>query len=292
MTPGFTLGELAEIFHGAVTLSPVERERFLDRTCERSAVRGQLERLIEADAQVCGILDRDELANASPAEDQNSIGRWNLIERIGAGGLGVVYRAACECDGVTLQAAVKILSPGLNVLLHDCFIQERSILAGLDHPYIARLIDAGAGACGTSFLAMEFVEGVPLDAHLEQRRPSLRDRLELFNRICDAVAYLHEHGIIHGDLKPSNVMVRADGTPKLLDFGTARLIDDGRDTSEPVGGLMMTPAYASPEQIAGFGPSAPGDVYSLGCVLRQVLGGSAACADLSAIREKCLARAA
>ena len=292
MTLDFTLRELEEIFHHALALSPADRGRFLDEACQRPACRTQVERMIEADARARGILDSDEPEHPSALECRTSIGRWNLIERIGSGGLGVVYRASCECDGVTLHAAVKVLPPGLNVVLHECFIQERSILAGLDHPYIARLIDAGAGVCGTSFLAMEFVEGVPLDEYLEQRQPPLSDRLALFNRICDAAAYLHEHGIFHGDLKPSNVMVRADGTPKLLDFGTARLVDGGRDTVESLTRLMMTPAYASPEQMSGLGPSAAGDVYSLGCVLREMLGSPTPAADLAAVRDKCLAPSA
>jgi hypothetical protein len=189
---------------------------------------------------------------------------------------------------VTLHAAVKILRPGLNVLLHECFTQERNILAGLDHPYIARLIDAGAGACGTSFLAMEFVEGTPLDGYLDERQPGSGDRLQLFKGICEAVAYLHEHGIVHGDLKPSNVIVRGDGTPKLVDFGTA-LLDPGREACESWTHLMMTPAYASPEQMSGLGPSAAGDVYSLGCMLREMLGRGGVGGDLAAILDRCLA---
>src|SRR5262245_29375262 len=283
---GVPLGELEQIFHHAVALPAAERTRFLDRTCPQTALRAQLGRMIDADARACGVLDIDHAGDAPAIESPASIGRWNLLERIGSGGLGVVYRASCECDGVALHAAVKILRPGLNVLLHERFIQERNILAGLDHPYIARLVDAGAGACGTSFLAMEFVDGTPLDAYLEDDHPG--DRLHLFERICEAVAYLHDHGIVHDDLKPSNVVVRAAGTPKLLDFGTA-LIDPGREARESWTRLMMTPAYASPEQLSGLGPSTAGDVYSLGCLLREMLGSRRLCGDLAAILDTCLA---
>jgi predicted Ser/Thr protein kinase len=289
MTVDVSMLELEELFHSAVAMPAGERTRFLARTCPQTALRAQLERMIEADAHAGGMLDGDRPGGAPSIECATSIGRWNLIERIGAGGLGVVYRASCECDGVTLHAAVKILRPGHNVLLHDSFIQERNILAGIDHPYIARLIDAGAGVCGTSFLAMEFVEGAPLDAHLDQRQPAPGDRLRLFTRICEAVGYLHEHGIVHGDLKPSNVIVRGDGTPKLLDFGTARLIDPDREACESWTRLMMTPAYASPEQMSGLGPSAAGDVYSLGCMLRELLEDRTIQGDLAAILGKCLA---
>jgi serine/threonine protein kinase len=289
MTAGVPLGELEELFHRVVALSAPDRRPFLDRTCAQPAVRAQLERMVEADERASEILDCERPDNVSAVECPSSIGRWNLLERIGSGGLGVVYRAWCECDGVTLHAAVKTLRPGLDVLLHASFIQERNIVAGLDHPYIARLIDAGAGVCGTSFLAMEFVEGVSLDVYLDQRRPALRDRLQLFNRICEAVDYLHEHGIIHGDLKPSNVIVRSDRTPKLLDFGTARLIDRGREACESWTRLMMTPAYASPEQMSGLGPSMAGDVYSLGCVLRDIIGRDRVDGDLAAVLDRCLA---
>jgi len=284
----FTLRELEDAFQRAVALSPADRGHFLDREC-RLTLRADVERLIEADACAHGVFDPADSEDASAADGRTSIGRWRLIERIGSGGLGVVYRASCECDGVTLQAAVKILRPGLRTLLHTRFVQERSILAGLDHPYIARLIDAGADGCGTSFLAMEFVDGLPLDVYLEWRQPAFKDRLELFAKICDAAAYLHEHAIVHGDLKPSNVMVKADGTPKLLDFGTAQLVNGDRDSSASLARSMMTPAYASPEQIAGRGPSARGDVYSLGCVLKEIVGSRRPCADLAAIRDACLA---
>src|SRR5262245_39272159 len=279
MTGAFALHELEAAFQSAVALAPTDRGLFLDRRCRRT-LRAHVERLIDADSRASDIFGPGESGHFPATDDRSSIGRWHLIERIGSGGLGVVYRASCESDGVTLKAAVKILRPGLNVPLHTCFTQERSILAGLDHPFIARLIDAGADDSGTSFLAMEFVDGLPLDVYLEQRQPSFSDRLNLFARICDAAAYLHEPAIVHGDLKPSNVMVRADGTPKLLDFGTAQLVDGGRDASEPFGRLMMTPAYASPEQVAGLGPSASGDVYSLGCMLREIIGAGTPCRDL------------
>jgi len=287
VTGRFTLRELESAFQSAVTLSPADRGHFLDREC-RITLRPHVERLIDADSRANDLLDPSHSGDAPAADCRTSIGRWRLFERIGSGGLVIVYRASCECDGVTLRAAVKILRPGVRVPLHARFVQERSILARLDHPFIARLIDAGADECGTSFLAMEFVDGVPLDTYLEQRQPAMGERLELFAKVCDAVAYLHEHSIVHGDLKPSNVMVRADGTPKLLDFGTAQLLDGGRDAYEPSARSMMTPAYASPEQIDGRGPTAIGDIYSLGCVLKEILGSQTTCSDLLAIRDKCL----
>jgi hypothetical protein len=283
MTASPSLRELEELFHRAIALTQADRELFFDRACgNRPALRAQVERMIEAEARASAIFSNHPVG----------VGRWKLIEPIGAGGLGVVYRASCEADGVTLHAAVKILRPELDALLHERFIQERSMLARLDHPYIARMIDAGVGPCGTSFLAMEFVEGLPLDEYLEKTRVALKDRLGLFTKVCEAVAYLHDNRIVHGDLKPSNVMVRADGIPKLLDFGTARLIQGNQETRGLLTRSMMTPGYASPEQMAGLGPSVRGDVYSLGCVLREMFGRDRVCHDLAAIRDRCLAPSA
>jgi serine/threonine protein kinase len=288
MNDVFALSELDDLFQQAVALPEADRAAFLDRKCHsRPILYGKLRRMLDADAKAGAFLDRP-LAHFA-AQPGERIGRWNLIERIGEGGLGVVYRASCEADGVTLHAAVKILRAGFDRgVFHQRFVQERNILSGIDHPYIARLIDAGADACGDSFLAIEFVNGQPLDGYLEESRSSLDQMLELFNRICEAVGYLHSNGIVHGDIKPSNVMVKQEATPKLLDFGTARLIDPGDLRAPALSRLIMTPSYASPEQRAGLGPSVPGDVYSLGCVLRDMLAQATPPADVCAIRDQCL----
>jgi serine/threonine protein kinase len=288
MNDGFHLRELEDLFQQAVALSEADRAAFLDHMCDsRPILYDKLRRMLEADAKAGAFLDRP-LAHFA-AQPGERVGRWKLIERIGEGGLGVVYRASCEADGVTLHAAVKILHPGFDRgVFHERFVQERNILSGIDHPYIARLIDAGADACGASFLAIEFVNGQPLDQYLEESHSSLDEMLRLFNRICEAVGYLHSNGIVHGDIKPSNVMVKQEATPKLLDFGTARLIDPGDLQASALSGLIMTPGYASPEQRAGLGPSVPGDVYSLGCVLRDMLAHTTPPADVCAIRDRCL----
>jgi serine/threonine protein kinase len=289
MNDGLALRELDDLFQQAVALPEADRAAFLDFKCRsRPILYRKLRRMLDADAKAGAFLDRP-LAGLA-AQPGERIGRWKLIERIGEGGLGVVYRASCEADGVTLHAAVKILRAGFDSgVFHQRFIQERNILSGIDHPYIARLIDAGADACGSSFLAIEFVNGLPLDQYLEESHSSLGEILELFNRICQAVGYLHSNGIVHGDIKPSNVMVRQEATPKLLDFGTARLINPGNLQASAVSGLIMTPSYASPEQRAGLGPSVAGDVYSLGCVLRDMLAHATPPADVCAIRDQCLA---
>jgi tetratricopeptide (TPR) repeat protein/predicted Ser/Thr protein kinase len=289
MNDGFALRELDDLFQQALALPEADRGAFLDRECQsRPILYGKLQRMLDADAKACGFLDHPLAADLT-VQPRARIGRWKLIEPIGEGGLGVVYRASCEADGVTLHAAVKILRAGFDRgVFHERFIQERNILSGLDHPYIARLIDAGADTCGDSFLAIEFVNGQPLDQYLEESHSSLRERLDLFIKLCEAVGYLHSNGIIHGDIKPSNVMVKQEATPKLLDFGTARLIDPENLGASKFSRLIMTPGYASPEQRAGLGPSALGDVYSLGCVLRDILAHATPQSDVCTIRDRCL----
>ena len=279
---------LEELFHRANLLGPLDRPRFLEHACAgQPELRALVDRLLAADALTTGNAGIGKPGTVPALRPGQSVGRWRLIEIIGSGGMGAVYRASCQADGVTLEAALKILRPELGELLHEQFIQERLILAGIDHPYIARLIDAGVGPCGTSFMAMEFVEGLKLDQWLNQRKPRFRQRLQLFSRICEAVTYLHDNGIVHGDLKPSNVIVTPTGTPKLLDFGTARLASrSGSQSLWP----WMTPAYASPEQLAGLGPSPEGDVYSLGCILEEMLENAPLCSDLTALLNKSLAR--
>ena len=290
MKNGFALCELDDIFHEAAALCGPERVAFLDGICRtRPDLFRELLQMLDADAQADPLLDHALPACLGGVQSRDCIGRWRLIEPIGEGGLGVVYRASCEADGVTLQAALKILRAGFDRgAFHRRFIEERNILSGLDHPYIARLIDAGADPGGESFLAVEFVAGQPLDQYLSESSSPLRERLELFMKICEAVEYLHGNGIVHGDIKPSNVMVKPDSTPKLLDFGTARLMARGEQPASELSRLLMTPGYASPEQEAGLGSSMLGDVYSLGCVLRDILALAAPPADVCAIRDRCL----
>ena len=154
-----------------------------------------------------------------------SVARWKLLECVGEGGLGVVYRAECVEDGVKLEAAVKILRPGLDTgKFREKFVKERQILAGLDHPGIVRLMDCGADSHGRSFMVMEFIRGEPLNTYLERANPSVPRRLELFESVCEAVSYLHSRLIIHGDIKPANVLVTPAGISKLLDFGASSLL--------------------------------------------------------------------
>src|SRR5262249_21186411 len=196
---------------------------------------------------------------------RNTVARWKLLECVGEGGLGVVYRAECYEDGVRLEAAVKILRPGFDTgKFRDKFVKERQILAGLDHPGIVRLMDCGADSYGRSFMVMEFIAGEPLNRHLERANPGVPQRLKIFESVCEAVNYLHSRLIVHGDIKPANVLVTSTGIPKLLDFGASSLLAANTAVRGELTRLMLTPQYASPEQKLGEGPSVAGDIYSLG----------------------------
>ncbi len=212
------------------------------------------------------------------------LGAYSIDREIGRGGMGVVYaarRADAEYDKLV---ALKIVHA--TGLLDDAarrFRNERQILATLEHPNIARLLDGGVTPEGAPFLVMEYVDGLPFDQFLRTRPLAIPARLHLFLKVCHAVHYAHQHLIIHRDLKPANVIVTAEGEPKLLDFGIAKLLDatGAGQTAETVTGAMMTPGYASPEQAAGRPVSTSSDLYSLGVLLYEMLSGRRPFAELT-----------
>ncbi|MBC7926130.1 MAG: serine/threonine protein kinase [Bryobacteraceae bacterium] len=205
------------------------------------------------------------------------VGPWLLTQEIGQGGMGTVYRAIRADDEFRREVAIKIVSRGMDTeILLRRFRTERQILANLEHPYVARLIDGGSTSSGLPYFVMEFIRGIPLTEYCDQNRLSLTERIGLFRKVCSAVAYAHNNLIVHRDLKPANILVTDDGTPKLLDFGIARILSGpGRESSEPTLTMlrMATPAYASPEQIRGFVAGIPSDIYSLGVILYELLTG-------------------
>ncbi len=201
------------------------------------------------------------------------LGHWTLTERLGQGGMGSVFVAERD-DGLFRQrVAVKILRRPADAEAASHLDAERALLAGLVHPGIARLYDGGSTPGGQPFLVMEHVEGTALNHWRHEATPTLDARLALFDRLCDAVAYAHRQFVVHCDLKPSNILVRADGTPMLLDFGIARWIgsDAADGAPERPAGTYCTPAYASPEQVAGARPGVASDVFSLGILLAELL---------------------
>jgi len=255
-------------------LAPDERRRRYDEEGADTATIAEIESLLECEGgdtvlrapvlRALGAMPETELAEG------DRLGAWRLLRRLGSGGMGAVHLAERADGHFEQQAAIKLIRglPGSDTLVH--FARERQILATLQHPRIARLLDGGATPGGQPYLVMEYVEGEPIDAYCRDHRLDLRARLALFRSVCDAVQFAHQRLIVHCDLKPSNVLVRTDGTPVLLDFGIARALDRPR-AAEADG--YFTPGYASPEQLAGETLTTASDVYALGLVLFELVTG-------------------
>src|SRR5262249_19941660 len=211
-------------------------------------------------------------AAAAPARERR-IGAYQIVEEIGHGGMGEVYRAVRADGQYTKEVAIKLVRSGFESgSLAERFRNERQILASLDHPNIARLLDGGTTKDAVPYLVMELITGVPIDQYCDDHSLSVSDRLELFRQVCAAVQYAHQRLVIHRDIKPSNILVTHDGVPKLLDFGVAKLLDPSVNTGTTIV-RAMTPEYASPEQIRGEHITTGSDVYSLGVVLYRLLTG-------------------
>ena len=192
--------------------------------------------------------------------------------------MGAVYLAHRADGNFEQQVAIKLIDlPLTTSLFRERFRQERQILAGLRHPYIASLLDGGVSANGDLYLAMEYVDGMPIDRFCESRHFTISQRLELFLRVCEAVQFAHQNLVVHRDLKPDNILVVEDSTPRLLDFGTAKLLAPSR--GKPGAELTLegyhafTPQYASPEQVLGHPITTASDTYSLGVLLYVLLAG-------------------
>ena len=212
---------------------------------------------------------------ASPLTGKR-IGPWQIIREIGQGGMGAVYEAHRIDDQYEKRVAIKTIAAGRNseALLRR-FRHERQILARLEHPNIATLLDGGVTPDGQPYFVMEYVEGEPIDRWCAARNKGVEERIRLFRQVCAAVQYAHEHLVVHRDLKPRNILVTADGTVKLLDFGIAKLLDPthSEDPLTQTGALPMTAVYASPEQRRGRPVTTATDIYSLGVVLYELLAG-------------------
>lgn len=209
------------------------------------------------------------------------VGPYRIVERVGAGGMGVVYRAVRADDQYRKEVALKLVRRGMDTeRVLRRFRTERQILANLDHPHIAGLLDGGVAPDGRPYLVMEFVDGSPIDAWCTERNLDLRARLELFLTVCDAVRHAHRNLVVHRDLKPANILVPDDGRVQLLDFGVAKLLDPGaadltQDLTEP-GARLLTPRYAAPELLRGEPADTLADVWSLGAILCELLTGEPA----------------
>ncbi|MGE3888997.1 MAG: protein kinase [Vicinamibacterales bacterium] len=201
------------------------------------------------------------------------LGSWTLVREIGQGGMGTVYLAERSDAEFSQRAAVKVVRGGnADDLLVRRFRDERRILATLEHPHIARLIDGGATPRGLPYVVMEYVEGLPIDLYCEQHALDLRRRIQLFRLVCLAVDYAHQHLVVHRDIKASNILVTGDGVPKLLDFGIAKVLQQD-SAAEPTLVRMITPESASPEQLRGEPITTATDVYALGVLLYRLATG-------------------
>lgn len=272
--------KVKEIFSAALETSPAERTEFLKSACEGDEdLRREIESLLKAHNKAAAFLEDVSAAQVvrhsiSKTDDfvGRLIGNYRMRREIGRGGMGIVFLA--EREEFRQQVALKIIKRGMDSdQILERFAREREILAALNHQFVARLLDGGTTDNGAPFFVMEFVEGVPVDRFCEARSLSEKETLELFRKICEAVAFAHQKLVVHRDLKPSNILVTEDGTPKLLDFGIAKLLNstDARDTQ--TNQRVLTPAYASPEHLRGERIDTTSDVYSLGKILSELLRG-------------------
>jgi eukaryotic-like serine/threonine-protein kinase len=275
---------IQELFHQAAELPTGERSDFLAAACaEDDAVREDVLRLLKADEAAAEsdawqrpAIDHEARAqNAADLIIGEIVGPYRLIELIGSGGMGKVYRAVRVDAQYDKAVAVKLIRAGFDAgTIAARFRTERQILANLEHPCIARLLDGGVTADGSPYLIMEYVQGESPGEYCKRHEITLRPRLDLFRQICGAVHYAHQRMVVHRDLKPGNILVTAEGVPKLLDFGIAKMLSAEPDQDSPPtepGLRMMTLRYASPEQVNGESITTASDIYSLGVILYELL---------------------
>jgi tetratricopeptide (TPR) repeat protein/predicted Ser/Thr protein kinase len=277
------LPRIEAIFNEALTLPEGDRKILIELRCQGDSV------LI---TEVCSLLKacaeeemlartrlRQSHIDGDTDNEKRRVGAYQIDRLIGRGGMGAVY-AAHRADGnFEQQVAIKLIDlPLATDLFRERFRMERQILAGLNHPLIARLLDGGVTSEGEPFLVMEYVDGAPIHKYCESHRLTILQRLVLFKGVCDAVQFAHQNLVVHRDLKPDNILVMEDGTPRLLDFGTAKLLSPSADGPESEftrqGFQSFTPQYASPEQVLGSPITTASDTYSLGVLLYRLLTGT------------------
>ncbi|BAC92013.1 serine/threonine-protein kinase [Gloeobacter violaceus] len=278
--------QIREALSVALDRQGTDRLAYLDALRLEPQLRQCLDKLLAAHDQQDGFLStpilgsplESLLANRSPTDVSwvagRRLGAYRLVGELGRGGMGVVYLAE-RADGLfSKRVAIKVLQPGRGApLLLERFVQERQILANLEHPHIARLIDGGTSEEGLPYLVMEYIDGEPIDCYCRKQQLPVRERLALIEKVCRAVHHAHTLQVLHRDLKASNILVDGAGEPKLLDFGIAKLLDEQAPEAEQTATewRMLTPSYASPEQIRGEAAGPSSDVFSLGVVLYELL---------------------
>src|SRR5580700_18558 len=275
--------EVKRVFMGAAELELEARQDYLRRECPDQDLRREVTSLLNYSSREIPSADAAIASAAAalaqePDPDERLIGTrlgpYRVEAIAGHGGMGAVYRASRDDAEFRQQVAIKLVrvaAESPDTLRR--FRQERQILARLAHPNIARLLDGGSTPDGVPYLVMEFIEGETIAAWCQRQSLTIEQRLRLFLRVCDGVEFAHRHLVVHRDLKPGNILVSADGTPKLLDFGIAKMLvpDPGDAAASTLGMWAMTPDYAAPEQVRGDAVSQSTDVYALGLILYEIL---------------------
>src|SRR5678816_180137 len=283
--------QVEEIFQGALDRVPDQRTQYVLEACGNDeTLRRDVQLLLNQHDSAGELLDEPVYGNTelgvleSFVEEKDPmlgrrLGSYRIEREIGRGGMGAVYEASRADNEFNKRAAIKLVKRGMDTdFVLRRFRKERQILAALDHPHIAGLLDGGTTEDGLPYFVMEYIEGQPLYNYCDNNKLNITERLKLFRSICDAVHYAHQKQVVHRDIKPSNVLVTSEGTAKLLDFGIAKLLNPqlaGDITHDPTATAMrlMTPEYASPEQVQGAPTTPTTDVYSLGVLLYELLTG-------------------
>ena len=284
--PSERFRRLGDLFDQFVDLSPAEREDAIENAGLSDDLERELRALLAADESgrpdslLAGVISSEARAMEAPDFRGTILGSWRIMRTLGEGGMGTVYLAERADGSYEAKAAIKVVRGGIpSPMLTERFQSERQILAGLAHAGVARLLDGGNTADGTPYLVLEYIEGAPITRWCDSEGLDVEGRLRVFLDVCDTVAYAHRELVAHRDLKPSNILVTSDGAPKLLDFGIAKLMDALSDPGDDSGDRVtrtvgiMTPAYASPEQVLGERAGVPADIYALGVILYELLSG-------------------
>src|SRR5215203_875223 len=294
--------EIEEVFQAAVEMPRADRAQFVDKFCGQDAeLKAEILKLLASDDSASDFIespiwtDSKFLNTSAKKELSSSIDRevddgehdtflgknvsvYRIDEEIGRGGMGAVYLAERSDGEFQQRVAIKLIKRGMDSdFIVRRFRHERQILASFEHPFIARLLDGGTTDDSVPYFVMEFVEGETLYNFADSKRLNAQERLKLFQKVCSAIDYAHEKKIIHRDIKPSNILINKSGSPKLLDFGIAKILDPNliHESINPTASMlrMMTPDYASPEQVQGADVTPSSDIYSLGVLLYEFLTG-------------------
>jgi serine/threonine-protein kinase len=268
--------EVDDLFQRVSEMDASRRAAFLDDACGADfELRNEVETLLATDKTLGWLKRPVDRAAQEVALVGRRIGSYEIVRLLGEGGMGKVFLAARADEQYQQLVAIKLMHSefGPSQKMLERFRSERQILANLSHPDIARLLDGGTTSDGTPYLVMEYVEGVPLEEYRRANELSVEKKLQLFLRVCAAVEYAHKNLVVHRDIKPGNVLVTEDGSPKLVDFGIAKLMEGGSGATTQPAARLMTPEYASPEQLRGEPITTATDVYGLGVLLYELLSG-------------------